>query len=216
MYTGSLLARLSPSIFNSIPLLLMNIFACHRNPPFGCGERPFADNGIIHVRDLAYPLHPSEPAFLSSALQSGAEHSRVLISPVFDDVLMDLIMAWCQKRRMPLADAQEIDKEYTPDQGIPNPDEGLRVGFNACLVVVHVDLMHLRSRVQHSHKPGFVHGLTVLHVPSHAGNESTVRSLLSTIPSFQHQINDRDSRGGTALITACRYRHNKGVKIVFD
>lgn len=172
---------------------------------------------ITHcLKDLKVNLDLKNDVLSSYTFRHWAEHFKV--ERITRDLLMnarvDFVLALCQERRLRDPDPQpyNFDNDYRENRISPNPDDGLRAGYNACLMVVHLDLMDMYPHVQHLHAPSSVFQLNALHIAARAGNERAVEILLNHDTHPTAVLNAQDSNGRTPLTIACQYGHTRVVQ----
>ena len=165
---------------------------------------------ITHcLKDLTRNLDLEDDALSSYAFQSWWHHSKLVAGELFNQRLLDFIIALCRERHLDRRRGLdgEIDQGYRVDNAFLNPEEGLRAGFNPCLMVVFLDLMHLYPRVQHLHEPSSSFQLNALHIAARAGNQRAIDIFLSqdTLPPLSTILNSPNASGRTPLMLACQY-----------
>ena len=182
--------------------------------PFTQHEEIIAMACITHcLKDSTQNLDLMDEALSSYTFQSWGEHFKFkdwhAIEDPFTTSLTDFVVQLCQERRLqpPNLNTMYNDREYNINPASHNPDDGLRAGFNPCLMVVYLDLMGLFPPVRHLHQPSSVHQLNALHIAARAGNMRSLDILLDQDPYLPLStiLNGRDSTNRTPLLVACVY-----------
>ena len=169
---------------------------------------------ITHCRkDMTRNLNLKDNVLSSYTFRYWGEHFKVgpVTGVLFMKPRVDFVLEICQERQL-------VDPDSPPDSGYashwishnpanPNPDNGLRAGYNACLMVIFLNLMDLYPHVEHLHEPSSVTQENALHVAVRDGNERAVTVLLDEhpLPPLSAILNGRDYDNRTPLMWACIY-----------
>jgi len=190
-----------------------------QSAPFPHHEEIIAMVCITHCRkDFTRNLDLKDDVLSSYTFQYWGAHFRMgpATGATLRKARVDFVLEICQERRLPDSKLIEegLDYEYRNDPASPNPEDGLRAGYNACLMVTFLDLMDLYHEVAHLHGPSTSLQLNALHIAARAGNQRAVQVLLDehTHPPLSAILNSHDSKGRTPLMLACEYGHTGVVR----
>jgi len=180
-----------------------------QSAPFTQHEEIMATVCITHCRkDFTRNLDLEDDVLSSYTFRYWGVHLKVMGAIPMRQRL-DFVLELCQERQLGDPDFKRhgFDHEYNSNPANPNPDDGLRAGYNACLMVIFLNLMDLYPHVEHLHKPSTICQLNALHLAARAGNDPAVNLLMDehTLPSLSTILNGRDFKDRTPLMLACRY-----------
>ena len=100
---------------------------------------------MTHCRkDLTCNLWLEDDALSSYTFRHWGEHFKVgsVMGDVFMKARVDFVLELCQERQLANREPHiyGIDDEHNNDPTNPNPEYGLRAGYNACLMVIFLDV----------------------------------------------------------------------------
>ena len=172
---------------------------------------------ITHcLKDLTCNLDLIDNTLSSYGFRHWPEHCTDLISEDLNKWVLEFTEKLCRHRSPKLRHRGvfQLTHEYDFDEDTPNPELGLRLGFNTPLMLIHLDRLDLYTQVQRSYRPSAVFSLNALHIAARTGNDHVVELLLdeNTFPPMSTILNACDSNGHTPLMTACQYGRGRVVK----